>query len=367
MTEARMPLQFEARTKPSRLIVWLSPAAALLLTAVAAMIVFASAGLNPLQALATFFLSPVADIYGFGELLIKAAPLILIGVGLAIGYRAGIWNVGAEGQLILGVIFGGYFALKFGPDGGAWVLPAMIVAAAIGGMLWAAIPALLRTRFNANEILVSLMLNYVAQYWLSWLVFGIWRDPAGFNFPQSQPLAPSALLPIIIDGTRANIGIVFALVAVAAGWLMVGWSFVGYQLRVNGLSQGAARYAGFSTHRAVWIGMLAGGAAAGIAGVSEIAGPLGQIFPSASPGYGYAAIIVAFLGRLNPIGILFAGLLMALLYLSGDSAQMSLGLPSSITGVLQGLLLFFLLAADVLVQFKLKYIPSIRPEMRRLA
>lgn len=362
-----MPLQFEARTKPSRLIVWLSPAAALLLTAVAAMIVFASAGLNPLQALATFFLSPVADIYGFGELLIKAAPLILIGVGLAIGYRAGIWNVGAEGQLILGVIFGGYFALKFGPDGGAWVLPAMIVAAAIGGMLWAAIPALLRTRFNANEILVSLMLNYVAQYWLSWLVFGIWRDPAGFNFPQSQPLAPSALLPIIIDGTRANIGIVFALVAVAAGWLMVGWSFVGYQLRVNGLSQGAARYAGFSTHRAVWIGMLAGGAAAGIAGVSEIAGPLGQIFPSASPGYGYAAIIVAFLGRLNPIGILFAGLLMALLYLSGDSAQMSLGLPSSITGVLQGLLLFFLLAADVLVQFKLKYIPSIRPEMRRLA
>jgi simple sugar transport system permease protein len=241
----------------------------------------------------------------------------------------------------------------------------MIVVAAVGGMLWAAIPALLRTWANANEILVSLMLNYVAQYWLSWLVFGVWRDPAGFNFPQSQPLAPSALLPVIVDETRANIGIVFALVAVALGWLTVGWSFVGYQLRVTGLSHGAARYAGFSTDRAVWVGMLAGGIAAGIAGICEIAGPLGQIFPTASPGYGYAAIIVAFLGRLNPIGIFFAGLLMALLYLSGDSAQMSLGMPSSITGLLQGLLLFFLLAADVLVQYRLKYIPSVRPEVRR--
>jgi ABC-type uncharacterized transport system permease subunit len=363
--EARMPLHFEARTKPSTLMVWLSPAAALLLTAIAAMIVFASAGHNPLQALTTFFLSPVADLYGFGELLIKAAPLILIGVGLSIGYRAGIWNVGAEGQLILGVIFGGYVALKFGPGGAVWVLPTMIVVAAVGGMLWAAIPALLRTWANANEILVSLMLNYVAQYWLSWLVFGVWRDPAGFNFPQSQPLAPSALLPVIVDETRANIGIVFALVAVALGWLTVSWSFVGYQLRVTGLSHGAARYAGFSTDRAVWVGMLAGGIAAGIAGICEIAGPLGQIFPTASPGYGYAAIIVAFLGRLNPIGIFFAGLLMALLYLSGDSAQMSLGMPSSITGLLQGLLLFFLLAADVLVQYRLKYIPSVRPEVRR--
>jgi general nucleoside transport system permease protein len=360
-----MPLHFEARTKPSTLMVWLSPAAALLLTAIAAMIVFASAGHNPLQALTTFFLSPVADLYGFGELLIKAAPLILIGVGLSIGYRAGIWNVGGEGQLILGVIFGGYVALKFGPGGGVWVLPTMIVVAAVGGMLWAAIPALLRTWANANEILVSLMLNYVAQYWLSWLVFGVWRDPAGFNFPQSQPLAPSALLPVIVDETRANIGIVFALVAVALGWLTVSWSFVGYQLRVTGLSHGAARYAGFSTDRAVWVGMLAGGIAAGIAGICEIAGPLGQIFPTASPGYGYAAIIVAFLGRLNPIGIFFAGLLMALLYLSGDSAQMSLGMPSSITGLLQGLLLFFLLAADVLVQYRLKYIPSVRPEVRR--
>ena len=356
-----MPLHFEARTKPSTLMVWLAPVAALALTAVAAMIVFASAGFNPLRALATFFLSPISDAYGVGELLIKAAPLVLIGVGLSIGFRAAVWNIGAEGQLIAGVIFAGYLALKFGPGGGLWVLPAMIVAAAMGGMFWAAIPALLRTAFNASEILVSLMLNYVAQLWLSWLVFGPWRDPAGFNFPQSQPLAPAALFPVIIDGTRANISVIFALVAVVIGWLVVGRSFVGYQLRVTGLSPGAARYAGFSGNRTVWIGMLAGGAVAGIAGVGEIAGPLGQIFTTASPGYGYAAIIVAFLGRLNPIGILFAGLLMALIYLSGDSAQMSLGMPSSITGLLQSLLLFFLLAADVLVQYRLKYVPGTRP------
>ncbi|MET0969285.1 MAG: ABC transporter permease [Tardiphaga sp.] len=336
-------------------MVWLSPVIALTLTALMAMIVFAAAGLNPLSSLATFILAPVADLYGVAELLIKAAPLVLIGIGLSVGYRAGVWNIGGEGQLILGVIFGGYIALHFGTDGGVWVLPAMVIAAAMGGMLWAAVPALLRTRFNASEILVSLMMNYIAQLWLSWLVFGAWRDPAGFNFPQSQPLAPGALFPILIEGTRANASIIFALLAVILGWVLMNRSFVGFQLRVTGLSEGAARYAGFSTHRAVWIGMLAGGATAGIAGVGEIAGPLGQIFPTASPGYGYAAIIVAFLGRLNPVGILFSGLLMALIYLSGDLAQMSLGMPSAITGLLQSLLLFFLLTADVFIQYRLRY------------
>jgi len=350
-----MPLRFEPRAQPSALMTWLSPIIALALTAVAAMIVFASAGLNPVQSLATFFLAPIADFYGFGELLIKAAPLVLIGIGLSVGYRAGIWNIGAEGQLILGAIFGGYVALQYGPAGGIWVLPAMVIASAVGGMFWASIPALLRVRFNANEILVSLMMNYIAQLWLSWLVFGPWRDPAGFNFPQSQPLTPSALFPILIEGTRANASVVFALVAVGLGWVFMSRSFAGFQLRVTGLSEGAARYAGFSLRRAVWTGLLAGGATAGIAGVGEIAGPLGQIFPTASPGYGYAAIIVAFLGRLNPIGILFSGLLMALIYLSGDLAQMSLGMPSSITGLLQSLLLFFLLTADVFVHFRLKY------------
>ena len=348
-------MRFEARRNPSRLMVWLSPLIALALTATVAMILFASAGHPPVEALVTFLTAPLIDLYGFGELLIKAAPLILIAVGLSIGFRAGIWNIGAEGQLTVGVIFAGHVALQYGAGGGLWVLPAMVVAGALGGMAWAAIPAVLRTRFNANEILVSLMLNYVAALWLSWLIFGPWRDPAGFNFPQSEPLAPAALFPTIIEGTRANASVLFALVAVVAGWVFMNRTFAGFRLKVTGLSEGAARYAGFGVRRAVWIGLLVSGATAGIAGVGEIAGPLGQIFPTASPGYGYAAIIVAFLGRLNPVGILLSGLLMALLYLAGDLAQMSLGMPSSITGLLQSTLLFFLLASDVLVQFRIRF------------
>jgi general nucleoside transport system permease protein len=335
-------------------MVFFSPIIAIALTGVIALAVFAAAGLDPFSALVIFVTAPIADLYGVGELLIKATPLVLMGVGLAVGFRANVWNVGAEGQLILGVISGGALALHFGPGGSAALLPAMVVAGALSGALWAAIPALLRTRFNANEILVSLMLNYVAQLWLGYLVFGPWRDPAGFNFPQSAPLAPAALFPIVMEDTRLNVSAFIALGAVAIGWGFMSRSFIGFQLRVTGLSEDAARYAGFGTGRAVWIGMLAGGFTAGIAGVGEIAGPLGQIFPTASPGYGYAAIIVAFVGRLNPIGILFAGLLMSLLYLSGDTAQMALGLPSSVTGLFQGTLLFLLLAVDVLIYYRLR-------------
>jgi ABC-type uncharacterized transport system permease subunit len=342
-------------------MVYLSPMIAIALTGVIALVVFAAAGLDPFSALVTFVTAPIADFYGVGELLIKATPLVLMGVGLAVGFRANVWNVGAEGQLILGVISGGALALHFGPGGNpVLLLPAMVVAGALSGALWAAIPALLRTRFNANEILVSLMLNYVAQLWLGYLVFGPWRDPAGFNFPQSAPLAPAALFPIVLEDTRLNVSAFIALAAVALAWVLMSRSFIGFQLRVTGLSEDAARYAGFSTARAVWIGMLAGGCTAGIAGVGEIAGPLGQIFPTASPGYGYAAIIVAFVGRLNPIGILFAGLLMSLLYLSGDTAQMSLGLPSSVTGLFQGTLLFLLLAVDVLIYYRLRNV-SVAP------
>jgi len=353
-------MRFEPRPNPSKIMVLMSPVIAIALTSLVAMVIFASAVLNPFEALLTFLTAPLAYIYGFGELLIKAAPLVLSGIGLAIGFRAGIWNVGAEGQLTVGVIFSGYIALKYGPGDGMWVLPVMVLAGAIGGMAWAAIPACLRVAFNASEILVSLMLNYVAALWLSWLIFGLWRDPAGFNFPQSEPLAPAALFPTLIEDTRANISVLFALAAIFAGWLFMSRSFAGFQLKVTGLSEGAARYAGFGVRRAVWIGMLASGAAAGIAGVGEIAGPLAQIFPTASPGYGYAAIIVAFLGRLNPIGILFSGLLMALLYLAGDLAQMSLGMPSSITGLLQSTMLFFLLTTDVFIQYRIRFQSSNR-------
>jgi ABC-type uncharacterized transport system permease subunit len=279
---------------------------------------------------------------------------MLCAVGLAVGYRANVWNIGAEGQLTMGAIFGGGVALALHESASPLVLPAMIVAGALGGMAWAAIPALLRTRFNANEILVSLMLVYVAAYTLSLLVHGSWRDPEGFNFPQSKMFGDAALLPNLLPDTRLNWSFLLALAAVAMGWLFMSRSLAGYQMRVAGLAPAAANYAGISAPRTVWIGMLAGGVCAGIAGVDEIAGPLGQLQSTASPGYGFAAIIVAFVGRLHPVGILFASLLMSLLYLGGESAQMGLALPSAVTGLFQGTLLFFLLASDVFIDYRLR-------------
>lgn len=347
-------LKIEPRPQPSKQMAYLSPLIAVGLTLITGIIFSVLVGLNPLSAFHAFFISPIDDLYGLGELGVKAAPLMLIAVGLAIGFRSNVWNIGAEGQLTFGAICGGGLALYFYEIESVWILPIMIVGGAVGGMLWASIPAFLRTRFNTNEILVSLMLNYVAILLLSYLVHDPWRDPDGFNFPESRLFSDSALLPVVLEGTRLHLGIVIALIAVALGWVFVRKSFIGYQMQVAGLADLAALYAGFKRKRMVWIGLLVGGAAAGIAGLCEVAGPIGQLLPSVSPGYGYAAIIVAFVGRLHPIGILLASLLMSLLYLGGESAQMDLGLPSAITGVFQGVLLFYLLAADLFINFRLK-------------
>ncbi len=357
-----MRLKLEARPEPSRRMGYLSPVLAAVLTIVAGFVLFSALGRNPWQAFYTFFVYPIHDLNGVTELLLKASPLMLIGVGLACGYRANVWNIGAEGQLVLGAIFAGGVALHFQGSESALVLPAMFVAGAAGGMLWAAIPALLRTRFNTNEILVSLMLVYVASLLLSWLVHEPWRDPQGFNFPQSEPFTESALYPILLAGTRLNLGFLVALAAVALGYVFLNRSFLGFQLRVAGLAPDAARYAGFNASRMVWLGMLVGGACAGIAGMGEVAGPIGQLLPVVSPGYGFAAIIVAFVGRLHPVGILLASLLMSLLYLGGEAAQMGLSLPSAITGLFQGMLLFFLLASDVFINYRVRVVrPAAAP------
>jgi simple sugar transport system permease protein len=354
MSAASMKLRLEARPEPSRAAGWVAPAIAAVATLAVGFALFSALGRNPWQAFHVFFVKPVETIYGIGELLLKAGPLMLCAIGLATGFRANVWNIGAEGQLTMGAIFGGGLALAFHDSTSPAVLPSMLVAGALGGAAWAAIPALLRTRFNANEILVSLMLVYVAAYTLSLLVHGPWRDPEGFNFPQSRMFGDAALLPNLVADTRLNAGFLIALFAIATAWLFMKRSLAGYQMRVAGLAPGAANYAGISANRTVWISMLAGGACAGIAGVNEVAGPLGQLTPSVSPGYGFAAIIVAFVGRLHPAGILFASLLMSLLYLGGESAQIDLGLPSAVTGLFQGTLLFFLLAADVFVNYRLR-------------
>jgi len=354
-----MRLRLEARPEPSRLAKWLSPVIASIAVLAIGFVLFAAMGRDPWFALYTFFIDPIDTRYDIAELLLKASPIMLCAVGLAVGYRANVWNIGAEGQLVMGAIFGGGVALACNGSESPLVLPAMIVAGVAGGMLWAAIPALLRIKCNANEILVSLMLVYVASLVLSLLVHGAWRDPEGFNFPQSTMFGESALLPNLVPETRLNAGLLLSLAVVAAGWVFLRKSFAGYQMRVAGLAPAAANYAGISSSRTVWLGMLIGGGCAGLAGVGEVAGPIGQLLPVVSPGYGFAAIIVAFVGRLHPVGIFFASLLMSLLYLGGEAAQMKLALPSAVTGLFQGTLLLFLLASDVFIHYRLRVVRAV--------
>jgi simple sugar transport system permease protein len=264
------------------------------------------------------------------EWLLKASPLILIALGLTIGFRANVWNIGAEGMFTMGAIAAGVLALRFGDGDHRWLLPAMIVAGALGGMAWAAIPAFLKARANANEILVTLMLNYVAALILSWLVNGPMKDPEGLNYPQTALFGPSALFPPLFEGLRVNGSIFITLVAIVLTWLFLDRSFLGFQMKVGGAAPVAARYAGYKQSRAIWLGLLISGGTAGLAGMMEAAGPLGQLTPVLSPGYGFAAIIVAFVGRLTPIGVVFGGLLLSLLYLGGEAVQMSLNLPASL-------------------------------------
>jgi simple sugar transport system permease protein len=337
-------------------MIYLSPLIAILCTLVVGALIFAALGKSPLEGFRVFFINPVSDLYGVSELLLKATPLMIIALGLAVGFRANIWNIGAEGQFIMGGVGASAIALFFQESSSALVLPGMLLAGALGGMAWASIAAFLKTQFNTNEILVSLMLVYIAQLTVSWLVHGPMIDPYGFGFPQSPMFEDSALLPVLIEGTRLNLAFVFALSAVLVIYLFMFRSFVGFQMLVAGEAPDAARYAGFSARRMVWIGLLAGGGMAGVAGMGEVAGPMGQLTENVSNNYGFAAIIVAFVARLNPIGIFFASLLMALLYLGGEQAQQYLGLPSSISNLFQGMLLLFLLGTDVLIHFRPRWV-----------
>jgi len=358
-----MSLKIEARREIPRSLLYSTPLLAVALTVVAGFFIFLAMGYDPLRALYHFFISPLLSLYGWSELMVKAAPLIIIGVGLAVGFRANVWNIGAEGQLTVGAIAGGVVALAFWGEESAVTLPLMCLAGIAGGMAYAAVPAFLKTRFGVNEILTSLMLTYVATLFLSTLVYGPLKDPLGFNFPQSRMFGDAALLPLILEGTRMHLGTLIALAIAVAGWVMMTFTIIGFQVRVLGQAPAAARFAGFSASRIVWFCLLLSGGLAGLAGLFEVAGPIGQLIPAISPGYGFTAIIVAFLGRLHPLGIILSGLLMALSYIGGETAQVEVGLPQAVTGVFQGLLLFFLLASDFLVRYRLRWrAPAGRPQ-----
>ena len=340
-----------------------SPLAALAMLATG-WLVFAVLGKDPYAAFRVFFLEPLSSVYGVGELLLKATPLMLCALGLALSFRANVWNIGAEGQFTLGAITGGGVGLFYGAALGHWAQPVVLTAGVLGGMAWAAIPALLRSHFRTSEIVVSLMLVYIAQLLLSYLVHGPWRDPAGQNFPQSQPFADNVLLAPLLQGTRVNVGFIIALLVAALCWWFGAKSAAGFRLRVGGLAPAAAAYAGISERRNIWLALMISGASAGLAGVCEVTGPIGMLQPVVSPGYGFAAIIVAFVGRLHPLGVVLASLLMSSVYLGGESAQIELQLPASVSGLFQGVLLFYLLAAELFIGFRLRRVgrtPAVLP------
>lgn len=347
-------IRLERRRQPSILMLWLAPPLALCLTVLTGMALFVALGADPVQTVSVIFLTPFSDFYNLSELLVKATPLILIAIGLSLGFRAGVWNIGAEGQFAIGALAGGAMALAFHGDGGLPQAVLVWLAGMGGGMAWAAIPAILRTRFGASEILVSLMLVYVAILLLSALVTGPLRDPDGFNFPESRLFEDWASMPVLIPGTRAHVGFPVALLAALGAWVLLGRHVVGFQIRLMGEAPRATRFAGFVEQRIVWICLLVSGGLAGLAGMFEATGPVGQLVPGLPVGYGFTAIIVAFLGRLNPLGIVLAGLVMAVTYLGGEAAQVRMGLPGAVTAVFQGLLLFFLLGTDVFAAYRLR-------------
>jgi len=353
-------LRLEERPSPSRLWVGLAPVLAVVLTMIAGGLLFAALGKDPVATIRIIFWDPIFNAqfasYSRPQILVKAAPLILIALGLSLGYRANVWNIGAEGQYIIGAICGAAVALAFYPTEAWYIFPLMVIAGGLGGWAWAMIPAILKIRFNTNEILVSLMLVYVAEELLASMALGALRNPDGGGFPGSRNLQsyPAAANPELIAGTGIHWGVIAAFVAVIAGYVLLNRHLIGFQIRVAGQSERAARFAGVRPERLVTFCLGVSGALAGLAGLFEVAGPAGQISIGFNVGYGFTAIIVAFLGRLHPVGIALAGLLMALTYIGGDLAQVMLGVPKSAISAFQGMLLFFLLAVDVFTNYRLR-------------
>jgi len=346
-------IKLQVRAQPSAFWTFASPLLALLITVLLGVLLFSLLGKDPVRGLQMFFWEPLKSSYALGELVVKATPLLIIALGLAVCFRSNVWNIGAEGQYIIGAVCAGGVALLAEKDTGSWILAAVILAGVLGGMVWAGITALLRDRFNANEILVSLMMVYVAVQVLGLLVYGPWKDPLGYNFPQTKNFDAVTRIPRLMSGSRMTIGVLFALIGVGAVWVFLFRTRAGFAQQVGGLAPAAARYAGFSARQALWTALLVSGGMAGLAGALEVAGPIGQLTPYVPAGYGFAAIIVAYVGRLHPVGLVFSSLLMSMFYIGGELAQSRLGLPKSLTGVFQGLLLFSLLACDTLVNYRL--------------
>lgn len=350
-----MRIKLEKRREPSMAMLVITPIASVVVTMLVGMLVFDALGINGWAAVRDIFLTPLLATYKWQDVALKAAPLVIIALGLSVGNRAQVWNIGAEGQYVIGALCAAGMGMAFGAAGGFFVILLMILAGVVGGALWALIPAVLRTRFSVNEVLSSLMMTYVSLQVLGYLVGGPWKDPNGRNFPATAPLPDNQSLPILA-GSTIHLGILIAVLLPFVFWVIMSRSTFGYQVRVVGSSPHAARHGGFDAKQTIWATMLIGGAMAGLAGALEFAGALHKIdlgFPS---GYGFTAIIVAFLGRLNPFGCLLAGVVLAVTFVGGQLAKTTVHIPDSTAGIFQAMMLFFILASDILIRYRVKIV-----------
>ncbi len=353
MSGAKGFIRLEKRPKPSPLLTFLVPAMSVVLALALGAVFLAVTGYSPAKVYSTMLSGAFGSQYGISETVVKAIPLMLAGLGVAVAFRMLLWNIGAEGQLYMGAFAASWVALTFPGLSKPVLLPAMFLAGAVAGGVWGLLPALPRAYFGVNEVITSLMLNYVAIYWVDYLVYGPWKDPRGYNFPLTPPFSPSAQLPTL-GQTRVHLGLVFALVAAATLYLVLRRLKWGYEIRVIGESATAARYAGMNIARNILLVMFLSGGLAGLAGMSEVSGITHRLQHGISPGYGYTAIIVAWLSKLNPIALIGVSFFLSALLVGGYSIQTS-GLPAATVSMLQGAILFFVLGGDILINYRFRF------------
>jgi simple sugar transport system permease protein len=349
-----MKIRIEKRLERSRTAAILVPILSLLLALILGGILLAAAGANPLVTYKAMLLGAFGSYYAVSETFVKAIPLMLTGLGVSLAFRMLFWNIGAEGQLAMGGFAAAGFALFLAPALPAWLgLPGVIVAGFVGGALWGLVPAALKAFVGVNEIITTLMMNYIAILWVEHLFYGPWKDPRGYGFPGTAEFAEATWLPRFF-GTRVHLGLVIAVVAALFVWVVLARTKWGYEIRVIGENPTAARYAGISRARNILLVMLLSAGLAGLAGMAEVAGISHRLQKGLTVGYGYTAIIVAWLAKLNPWGVLLVAVLLAGLLVGGDQIQITMGLPAAVALVLQGIILFLVLGGEILTQYRIR-------------
>ncbi|MBM4428928.1 MAG: ABC transporter permease [Chloroflexi bacterium] len=349
-----MHIRIERRLTPSRLLTGLTLLLSLILSLIVGGMLLRAVGADPIKAYRAMLLGALGSKYSLSETLVKAIPLMLCGLGISVAFRMRFWNIGAEGQLAMGGIAAAGIALfvppRF-PGLSAWQLLPMIVAGGFAaGALWGLIPALLKAYIGVNEIITSLMLNYVAILLVEYLFYGPWKDPKGYGFPGTAEFPPAAWLPRL-PGTRVHLGLVFALLAAGFIWLVLARTKWGYEIRVIGENPRAASYAGISIVRNVVLIMCLSGGLAGLAGAAEVTAIARRLTKGLTVGYGFTAIIVAWLAKLNPLAVLVVAFFLAALLVGGDQIQITMGLPAAVALILQGAILFFMLGGEMFRQY----------------